>query len=74
MEHEAFRSGNFDTKFVEQYFKPELLNNTSQDPDTELIASALASIVFEDLTTTNGRNDQSSQSSDKANPWRRNRK
>ena len=74
MEHEAFRSGNFDTKFVEQYFKPELLNNTSQDPDTELIASALASIVFEDLTTTNGRNDQSSQSSDKATPWRKNRK
>ena len=25
MTHEAFRSGNFDTKFVEKYFKPEML-------------------------------------------------
>ena len=74
MEHEAFRSGNFDTKFVEQYFKPELLNNTSADPDDEMIASALASIVFEESTNTNARNDQSSQSSDKATRWRTNRK
>ena len=28
MNHEAFRSGNFDTKFVEKYFKPELLEGS----------------------------------------------
>jgi acetyl-CoA carboxylase biotin carboxylase subunit len=27
MQHEAFRSGDFDTKFVEKYFKPELLKS-----------------------------------------------
>ncbi len=26
MEHEAFRSGNFDTRFVENYFRPETLH------------------------------------------------
>lgn len=47
MEHEAFRSGNFDTRFVENYFKPEAL--TTQD-ENEWIAAALA------VTLMNGKN------------------
>lgn len=42
MHHEAFRSGNFDTKFVEKYFKPEVLKPTPNETE-ELIAAALAS-------------------------------
>lgn len=42
MHHEAFRSGNFDTKFVEMYFKPEVLKPTPNETE-ELIAAALAS-------------------------------
>jgi len=41
MKHEAFRSGNFSTKFVEQYFKPEYLKNEMSEEE-ELIAAALA--------------------------------
>ncbi|HCW07570.1 MAG TPA: biotin carboxylase, partial [Cytophagales bacterium] len=41
MKHEAFRSGNFSTKFVEQYFKPEVLKPESS-AEEEMIASALA--------------------------------
>jgi len=42
--HEAFRSGNFDTNFVARYFKPELLQVES-DKETGRIVVALAAIV-----------------------------
>jgi propionyl-CoA carboxylase alpha chain len=41
MKHEAFRSGNFSTKFVEQYFKPESLKEEATEVEG-MIASALA--------------------------------
>jgi len=43
MQHEAFRSGNFDTRFVENYFKPEVL--TEAHDEEELIASLLATTL-----------------------------
>ncbi len=46
MEHPAFRSGNFDTKFVEQHFKPELLKSERNSPDQDLVAAALAVQAF----------------------------
>jgi propionyl-CoA carboxylase alpha chain len=46
MKHEAFRSGNFDTKFVESYFKPEVLA-AKPNEDEELLAAALASVVLQ---------------------------
>jgi acetyl-CoA carboxylase biotin carboxylase subunit len=45
MQHEAFRSGNFDTKFVENYFRPEVLNPQPDDHE-ELLAALLATIIF----------------------------
>jgi acetyl-CoA carboxylase biotin carboxylase subunit len=41
MQHESFRSGNFDTKFVESYFRPEVLKPLPNEEE-ELLASALA--------------------------------
>ncbi len=41
MLHDAFRSGRFDTRFVENYFKPEFLKSAAR-PDEELLAVALA--------------------------------
>lgn len=41
MHHDAFRSGNFSTKFVERYFKPEHLQAPATE-EVEKIASALA--------------------------------
>lgn len=46
MQHPAFRSGKFDTKFVENYFKPEVLQPHA-DPTEELLAAALAASFFE---------------------------
>jgi len=41
MTHEAFRSGNFDTKFVEKYFRPEFLHG-KPDEVAQRLAAALA--------------------------------
>jgi propionyl-CoA carboxylase alpha chain len=50
MRHKAFRSGNFDTKFVEQYFRPEVLQKKGNE-DEERIAAALASTLFNGATS-----------------------
>ncbi|MEI8280641.1 MAG: acetyl-CoA carboxylase biotin carboxylase subunit [Bacteroidota bacterium] len=42
---EPFRSGNFDTKFIEKYFKPEYL--TTENPDAEEVAAILSALVWE---------------------------
>jgi propionyl-CoA carboxylase alpha chain len=39
LEHEAFTSGNFDTKFVERYFKPEVLEHEFSVEEKELLAA-----------------------------------
>ncbi len=44
LKHEAFISGNFDTKFVDKYFSPESLNDN--DPEKEELAIALAAHIF----------------------------
>ena len=49
MKHEAFRSGNFDTRFVENYFRPEVLTNSAEGD--EWIAAALA------VTLGNGKSE-----------------
>jgi acetyl-CoA carboxylase biotin carboxylase subunit len=41
MEHEAFLSGNFDTRFIPMYYKPEMLD-PAPDADAEVIAAILA--------------------------------
>ncbi|MET4080875.1 acetyl-CoA carboxylase biotin carboxylase subunit [Pedobacter sp. UYP30] len=43
--HEAFRSGNFDTQFVEKYFKPELLDE--YDEMEAMIAAVMAAKVYQ---------------------------
>jgi acetyl-CoA carboxylase, biotin carboxylase subunit len=50
MNHEAFRSGDFDTKFVEKYFKPEFLEGKPVEAE-ELIASVLATQVINEIKT-----------------------
>jgi acetyl-CoA carboxylase biotin carboxylase subunit len=46
LEHEAFVSGDFDTKFVENYFRPEKLEPVFSEEEKELLA-ALAVEFFE---------------------------
>lgn len=46
LQHEAFVSGNFDTKFVEQYFTPEMLEPGFTQEEQEILA-ALAVEFFQ---------------------------
>ena len=45
LRHEAFTSGKFDTKFVDQYFTPDVLNDELTDREKEL-AAAMAVKLF----------------------------
>lgn len=46
MEHEEFKNGKFDTKFVEKFFTPEMLNIDWSEKELELLAG-LAVNIFE---------------------------
>jgi len=46
MQHDAFRSGNFDTKFIEKYFKPSDLYG-KPTREEEMIAAVLASELLD---------------------------
>lgn len=45
LQHEAFTSGNFDTHFVAKYFKPEMLQNQSEE--LEKVAAFAAAFLWE---------------------------
>lgn len=69
MHHEAFRSGNFDTKFVEKYFKPEvLLPKTNKDE--EIIAAVLGNYLVQE---TSAKNETALVVAGSESKWRKNR-
>lgn len=45
MEHEAFRSGNFDTKFVEKYFTPDKLDIQWTEEELKLLAAVSVELL-----------------------------
>jgi propionyl-CoA carboxylase alpha chain len=69
MNHEAFRSGNFDTRFVEKYFKPEVLS-TSQNVDDEKLAAVLSNYLLQEKTSTTVTAEQVSTNASK---WKKSR-
>lgn len=69
MKHDAFRSGNFSTKFVEQYFKPDYLKGNSTTEE-EMIAVALATQVMASSKQEPVNNSTVAASESK---WRKNR-
>nr|WP_294796447.1 acetyl-CoA carboxylase biotin carboxylase subunit [uncultured Mucilaginibacter sp.] len=66
MQHEAFRSGKFDTHFVKKYFSPEVLN---EDNEQEAIIAAL---IMERLLSTPKSTVQAASS--EVSAWVKNRK
>jgi acetyl-CoA carboxylase, biotin carboxylase subunit len=54
MKHDAFRSGNFDTHFVKQHFRPEYLN-AAVNEDEEAIA-AISALFFASGSKKNQQN------------------
>lgn len=71
--HEAFRSGNFDTNFVNRYFKSEMLQPKEEEKtESESIAVALAGML---LLETNEANVQkpTEHSQTSTSRWKQNR-
>jgi len=68
MKHEAFRSGNFDTNFVETHFTPALLQRPTND-DEALIAAIMSVIVKNNTRKTSGELDPLPSGS----KWKKNR-
>lgn len=53
LKHDAFISGNFDTKFVDKYFSPEALDDNSIEK--EELAIALAAHIFQEKSSANAQ-------------------
>lgn len=70
MEHEAFRTGKFNTHFVEKYFSPQTLNGVGHE-DEELVASLLAVHLFNKNGTTESASPTRHPTAGK---WKRNRR
>jgi acetyl-CoA carboxylase biotin carboxylase subunit len=68
MQHDAFRTGRFNTKFVELYFKPEVLEQPI-DHQTELLAAALAAKWFEESKNGDVKNNELQSKKIKSN-WK----
>ncbi len=66
LNHEAFRSGNFNTKFVETFFSPEVLEPSFEEQELELL-SALAVEFYEGSVAKK----PSKEKSDSVSAWRK---
>jgi acetyl-CoA carboxylase, biotin carboxylase subunit len=73
VDHEAFRSGKFDTNFVGQYFKPEYLQ-AKGDMDIEHIAVSLSALISEQASTKKNPSAKVEIKETKESRWRLNRK
>jgi propionyl-CoA carboxylase alpha chain len=69
MQHSAFRKGDFNTRFIEHYFKPEMLKG-KPDEDEEKLASALATMV---MNQTKSKQSVTSTATTPTSKWRKNR-
>ena len=67
MKHEAFRSGNFDTRFVETYFTPASLQPQENENET-LLAALLAATIQAD-----GKSNKIPDQQTQISLWKKNR-
>lgn len=68
LQHPAFTTGKFDTKFVEQHFTPDVLNR-SGDSDEVMVAAALAAIANQPAS----RKPSPTSKTRTASQWKKNR-
>ncbi|SFH37592.1 acetyl-CoA carboxylase biotin carboxylase subunit [Pontibacter chinhatensis] len=70
LQHEAFVSGNFDTKFIERYFSPDVLER-KPDEGADEVAAALAAILMQQQKPASSAAVVTAESH--TSNWRRNR-
>jgi acetyl-CoA carboxylase biotin carboxylase subunit len=66
MQHEAFKTGNFDTHFVSKYFKQDEIKPVNTN---EALIAAIVAVKFFQKSVSKGEPKQATQSSN----WRKNR-
>ncbi|MEP2023489.1 MAG: acetyl-CoA carboxylase biotin carboxylase subunit [Reichenbachiella sp.] len=66
--HEAFVSGDFDTKFVENHFTPDMLDSGSEDE--EKIAAVMAVMALNETNPTTASTNKSSKQWKSRNSYR----
>jgi propionyl-CoA carboxylase alpha chain len=69
MQHDAFRTGHFDTRFVENYFKPEVLQGSPSEEEA-LLAAVIGTKLLE---STKKKHVQSVGEVPVTSKWKRNR-
>lgn len=69
LKHDAFVSGQFDTKFVEKYFSPEVLH-TAHHVEEERIAAALTALLLEQSEGSAPVTAASSQTAPALSAWK----
>lgn len=69
LQHEAFTSGNFNTKFIENHFKPSDLDEKVSDTETE-IAAALAVKLWSERQKKQTAQEENGK---KVSLWKKNR-
>lgn len=70
LQHEAFVSGKFDTRFVSLYFTPEVLKKQASTTELEIAAVLAAEIL---KRKQNNSSAQSTPATTQTSQWRRNR-
>lgn len=70
MEHDSFKSGNFDTHFVKNFFKPEYIKKHN-DKEAEIAAMSIAKIFKEQKKSSN---TLVSEAAGNSSNWVKNRK
>ncbi|RNI27688.1 acetyl-CoA carboxylase biotin carboxylase subunit [Rufibacter immobilis] len=73
MEHEAFRSGNFDTKFINRYFQDPSVLKPSPAPEEEEIAAVLAALFAGKAKKTTSTPSAAVTPTGGMSDWRKNR-
>ncbi|HYG20765.1 MAG TPA: biotin carboxylase, partial [Ohtaekwangia sp.] len=66
MTHEAFRSGDFNTRFVENHFKPDLLKSPYVAEEAMLAAALASTLSAPEKNSENGMPQHQSR-------WKKNR-
>ena len=71
LNHPAFISGDFDTKFIQRYFNEDSLRQ-QPDADSEMVAAVLGAYLQQQPPKTAG-NPTNTQTSAAGSAWKRNR-
>jgi propionyl-CoA carboxylase alpha chain len=72
LQHEAFLSGKFDTRFVSLYYNPEVLQEETNPIEAE-IAAVLAAELYQNRKANTNNSANATTDKNAVNNWRKNR-